>query len=442
MILFNVLLPSYPPCVTGLIHINVRNHFVWGAKLMTLINIISYFDHGALEADLLTLKNRLLFVIEGSSIFLKMYSEVLNQLLKIKQSSKSSICISVLLPLELTLPQRLKNPLKLKNAINQVKSQLESKYDPKIIQPLINELEKISQQVDFKKTKQGLGIFLAPTISKVVDFPFAPKEKSVINNSFEVRDLVYASQYEYNYWVLNLNTKNIRLFSGVSGDLNEILDDIFPIEYQEQYQYPARQTPRISGNYQSEESQIKDERRIQFLRHVNKTTDTYLSKEQIPIVLTGVKDIHGIFTSIFNHQNRIAARVYGDFGSLSAGELANKVWAELQKNLQTERDQKISEIKESMGKRGYLYGIEAVWRIANQGRADLLVVEKDYQVPAFTDYRTGKKYFSLTNTVDLDKKVDAVDDVIELVREKGGEILFVENGELQGYDHIAVKTRY
>ena len=127
----------------------------------------------------------------------------------------------------------------------------------------------------------------------------------MIDSSFEIRDLVYASQYQYTYWVLNLNTKNVRLFSGVSGELNEILDDIFPIEYHEQYQYPDRQIPRVSGNYQSEESQIKDERRVQFLRYVNKKLDIYLSKDRNPIVLTGVKEIHSIFNSVFNHQTNL-----------------------------------------------------------------------------------------------------------------------------------------
>ncbi|MDH3708288.1 MAG: hypothetical protein OER04_00285 [Cyclobacteriaceae bacterium] len=370
-----------------------------------------------------------------------MYRTVISELVRYSKSSDTGPCVSILLPLHQTLPQRNKNPLSLKRALNEAKVQLK-KYPSTETQVITKELDRLAKEIDFKKTDQALGIFVGKKFSRLIDFPFQITQKVVVDNSFETRDLTYGIQYLTDYWVLTLNPKAVRLFKAQGHSLHEILEDPFPIEYQEQYQYPDRQKPRISGDYQREESQIKDERRLQFLRHVNKLASPYFKQDPLPIAIMGIKDLQVLFSKIFDYDAQVVKRLYGDFKNWSVQKIAKAAWEQIQDHVYQSTDQLLEEIRESKGKRAYLYGIEAVWRVAQEGRGDKLIVEKDYQAPAYADPQTGKLYFNLTYTTGLLKKVDAVDDVIELIRDKHGEIVFMENGKLEEYEHIAVKTRY
>ncbi len=370
-----------------------------------------------------------------------MYRAVINEMVRYSKTSDKEPCVSILLPLQQTLPQRNKNPLSLKGALNEAKEQLK-KYPLSETRVITKELDRLVKEIDFKKTDQALGIFVGKNYSRLIDFSFQITRKVVVDDSFETRDLTYGSQYLTDYWILTLNPKAVRLFKAQGHSLHEIQEDPFPIEYQEQYQYPDRQKPGISGDYQSEESQIKDERRLQFLRHINKSVSPYFKQDPHPIILMGIKDLQVLFAKIFDYDAQVVKRIYGDFKNWSVQKIAKATWEQIEAHLYESTDQLLDEIRESKGKRAYLYGIEAVWRVAQEGRGDKLIVEKDYQVPAYTDPQTGKLYFNLTDTAGLVKKVDAVDDVIELIREKHGEIVFLENGKLQEYEHIAVKTRY
>jgi hypothetical protein len=82
-----------------------------------------------------------------------------------------------------------------------------------------------------------------------------------------------------------------------------------------------------------------------------------------------------------------------------------------------------------------------VWHLARLGRGKVLVVEEGYHRPA-----------RLNEWEQLDLNVedptapgvldDAVDEVIETVLAKGGEVVFVEDGELAFHDRISLILRY
>lgn len=364
-----------------------------------------------------------------------MYKSDLNEL--IERSQTKPICVSVILPLEQTLPQRNGNALKVKEAISQVKQQLISTYSKKDTAPLMQELDAVSETIELKKPSKGMGIFISSGFNKLVNFPFTVSEKFVIDRSFEIRDLVYASQFQIPYWVVLLNTKKIRIFRGEAESLLEVNDENFPLAYEEQYQFVVHQEP-----YHVEESKIKKERHRQFLRHFNKLASPYFKTDTFPVILLGVQELQGLFDPIFDHKQRIVLRIAGNFSALTINQLAAKVWDAMSGYLRTAGDRIVEDIRESMGKRGYLYGIEAAWRVAQEGRADLLVVEKDFKFPAYQDPRSGKPLFHISNTSGLEQTGDAVDDIIEMVLGKKGEVVFLENGKLDDYDHIAVRTRY
>jgi len=367
-----------------------------------------------------------------------MFTQVLEQLMQ--YSGKHETCLTLILPLAHSLPERKQNTSLVRQRINQTKEVLKERYPDVKAQELIKQLDQVA--IDYKKVKNGVGIFVASELLHIVYFPFPVEEKVVIDQSFEVRDLVWGRNQWIDYWVLSLDQKETRLFKGVGDALEEIKDDQIPLGYEEQYQYPDRQRPAISGDYVSEETLIKDERLKQYYRHLNKIVLNYIKKAPLPMVLTGVKEHFNVFLKIFDYPNLVVSQIPGNYEHQSATQLAKKVWPAITSYIDQQHKDVLNDIANQVGKRGYLYGIEAAYRTAEEGRAEILVVEKNYTHPAYRSPKKDRLLFNVSEPKGLNKKVDAVDDIIETVLSKKGKVVFMENGQLEDYQHIAVKTRY
>ena len=86
--------------------------------------------------------------------------------------------------------------------------------------------------------------------------------------------------------------------------------------------------------------------------------------------------------------------------------------------------------------------MESVWKTAAEKRGRLLVVEKNYICPARQGDTPDLIYIShdmLQNDFHIK---DAVDDCIEMVLHSGGDVEFVDEGILNGYEHIALIEYY
>jgi hypothetical protein len=84
--------------------------------------------------------------------------------------------------------------------------------------------------------------------------------------------------------------------------------------------------------------------------------------------------------------------------------------------------------------------LEGVWQLAQEGRGKLLLVEKNYHVPAvLTD--TGHLQI-VDQPGGTDVMDDAVDEIIEVVLGKGGNVAIVDDGTLTHHQQIALILRY
>ena len=81
-----------------------------------------------------------------------------------------------------------------------------------------------------------------------------------------------------------------------------------------------------------------------------------------------------------------------------------------------------------------------MWRVANEGRGSLLLVEKDYHAPATTD-EAGWHLLPADEAAAPDGMDDAVDEIIETVLSKQGRVVFLENGQLETHQRIALNLR-
>lgn len=106
------------------------------------------------------------------------------------------------------------------------------------------------------------------------------------------------------------------------------------------------------------------------------------------------------------------------------------------------KQQLIVEFKEKIGEGRGVMGIREIWKAAKEGNALQLMVEKDFSLPGFLTERNEYNLHLQSIIMPHQVLADAVDDLMEIVLEKKGHVVLLENDALVDYQRIALITRY
>ena len=372
--------------------------------------------------------------------------KLLGEDLQALQNEKGDICISIIVPTHRLSPERRADKLNVKRAIEKAEQLLKYKYSEEIAHTLTAKMKNLFQRINFIHNNEGIGLYVSSNIGLSVQFPFPVEEKIIVEESFEVRDLLYKVNYSNPYYVLLLTEKGARLYDGSWNELHEIKDKNFPVEYEEEYIYsPPSRTTSYAGqahvkSFEKDKSEMEEIRLKNFFHGIDKKLSDYLMNNASLIVL-GIKKEISYFEKVTMHNKQIAGKVPGSYSYSNLNQLSEIVWPVMYFYLQDKRMELINEFEEKIGQHLGISGIQDIWSAASEGKAFKLMVEKDYRCPGFV---TENNYVLSLRPPQKPHKVltDAVDDLIEMVLEKGGQVFFVDNGLLKDYQRIALITRY
>ena len=76
------------------------------------------------------------------------------------QKTKGNICVSIILPTHRISPDKRVDLLAFKRSITAAKQLLQFKYTVSNIQPLLDAIDDIYQEIDFSHNSDGLGIYI------------------------------------------------------------------------------------------------------------------------------------------------------------------------------------------------------------------------------------------------------------------------------------------
>jgi hypothetical protein len=108
--------------------------------------------------------------------------------------------------------------------------------------------------------------------------------------------------------------------------------------------------------------------------------------------------------------------------------------------LRLEERELLHRLKE-MGREFVSVGLSDVWFDVKQGKSNILFVEKDLEQKGYLS-EDGFNLRKEPSGNNLKPVPDAVDDIVEMMLETNGKVVFVENGLLRDYSGIAVINRY
>jgi len=344
--------------------------------------------------------------------------------------------LTITLPTHRTAPDNRQDPIRVRNLVDQATSRLLSEFSKREIAPLLDRLEKLIAEIDYRYTLDGLALFVNQEFARAVQLPFALQERVHLGETFLTRDLVYAMHRTPRYWVLVLSEKPTRLYEATREDLIEIQDDAFPITHEG----PGGEQS-LPGGFGIKKSAYRDEYHRKFFRQIDSALKPFLADDPLPLVVVGVDRFLAFFTEVTNFKDTILTTLQGSHDKTPPQELGKLIWPHVRDALAEQRQQVLSELDKAVGERKSASTIGEVWRLANEGRGHQLIVEKDFHFSARVD-ETGRHLLPAEDVTAPGVMDDAVDEIIETVLSKQGQVVFLENGQLEAHQRIALILRY
>ena len=341
--------------------------------------------------------------------------------------------ISIFAPLHRHLPGNSEDPIRLRDLADQVRRRVNAELGSRSGGEVLARLDDAIASVDLRHPAEGTAVFVAPGETHVLALPFPVRERVAVDETFATRDLVRGLSRSPRYRLLALDEKPARLLEGSGTVLTEREGDGFPC-----FVEGALGEPLASGGFAAHSSR-SDEQRRAFFRRVDGALGALHAHDPLPVVIAGTERDLARFDEVTTHGAWIIGRLTGNHEDTRADELARLASPFVERFCTTQRAAIVDELVESIGPGRGIVGIKPAWEAATAGRVRVLLVEEDLVYPA----RIVDGHLEPAGDPEAPGVIDdAVDELIELVLDRAGDVVIVDSAALGDHGPAAALLRY
>jgi hypothetical protein len=351
------------------------------------------------------------------------------------QDVRTYPCLTITLPTHRTSPDNKQDPIRVKNLVTEGTNRLLGEFPKREVAPLLDRLDALVAAIDYQYTLDGLVLAVNRDMAREYVLPFTLDERVVVDDTFFTRDLVHAFNRARRYWVLSLSEQPTRLYAATREDLEEITTGGFPMRHTGPGGAAA-----LPGGVGVNRSAYRDDRHREFFRDVDKAWRAFMADDPLPLAVAGVDRYLAFFREV-SGGDEIIATLQGNFDHLSPHDLGRRIWPNVRDGFAARRREVLQHLDAAMGLRRAASTLGEVWQLAGFGRGEVLVVEEGYHQPARLS-ESGQLNLDVDDPTAPGVMDDAVDEVITTVLAHGGQVVFVEDGELALHGRIALILRY
>lgn len=340
-------------------------------------------------------------------------------------------CISVLLPTEPAprmMPADLDRLQALVAEVDQVLREQGVTSRARLLRKLHDQVRRSAAQ----PTDRALAIYVSLALSRVFRLPRAVQARVVIEPTFATRALVSALHRMPPHVVLVLHPTCAHLYAAADGGLR-------PVGRHDPFR--GNQRVRLPTAGEPDASEEPHARTRAYLREVDRMLGDYRAEHPSPLVLAGSPHVLDRFCALSRNLDRLAGRV--DLRDQeTALDLARASTEAIERYLRTRREDALDQLEHALSGRpeDVASGIEQCWRSVQVRPPGMLLVEENYISPGAPELLSGAG--STAGSQDRSGLVhDLVDDLMEHVILRGGQLALVRDGELAGHDRIALISR-
>lgn len=344
--------------------------------------------------------------------------------------------VSIILPFEPKMVAKAELVHALKLAMDKTKISLQENYPMEICNLMQLKLRSLINQLNYTTLKKSVAIFVSPVFEKVLYLDIPVEEKIIIDGSFEIRDLVYSKKELHKYLVLLLSTNGYKVFLGNTTTFVRIIS-----QKPESVMAYINDVSQKVANF-SDSGERKEDLMNKFLLHLDKALHLILNANPLPLFVLGTERITGHFNKICKHAKAVAKYIHGNYEDATIEEIREVLQPHIADWKKVKENKLLNTLEAAADDKKLAVGIKEVWKEAMHLKGRLLVVEKNYMVAA----ERGDDEDEIDMPDEPYNKFsyikDAVDDIIEKVLDKGGDVEFVDAPLLSSYRHIALVKYY
>lgn len=315
----------------------------------------------------------------------------------------------------------------LREATMKVEAEVRANYSEEMCDLVMHKLKTVNRNLNFNTHKKSIAIYVSPVFQKVLYLDIPVDETISVDESFEIRDLVYSKKQLHKYLALVLSPAGFRIYLGNSDGFVRILSNATaPGSF-------GGSDELDTGFGQEPDPSLTQ----QMLQRIDSSLDIIRNAYHLPLFVVGPARLIRDFSRVTRHRASVIDFILGDYADESTDTLTEALrpfvsdWESiLEKDL-------MHQIDAAERQRRLSFGIEDVWHHAACRNGMLLVVEKGYMHAAGIG-STGQLHLFNEPYRRFSYVKDAVDDTIEKVLENGGDVEFVNKGLLRDFQHIAL----
>jgi hypothetical protein len=338
--------------------------------------------------------------------------------------------VSLLCPLDTNRPGNPHDPRVLASLRDEAVRKLAALGPDDAGTALIARIDEAIASVDLTHPSPSVAVLAAPGVTRVLPLDGRVEPQVVVASSFATNELVAALRTAAPARVVVLAQGRTRCFDVTGDNVVERRDAGFPVEVE----------PPTEADTPQRDFPLAESERAEAVKFVFRAVDHALSKVQHrdrrPLVTVGTGRDLAYFDEVTNWRAAIIGRVQGNHERDTPAEIGRLVRPVLAEHAREEEERACTMIREAIGTTA-VWGIDEVWRAAQEGRGRRLVVEDGYQFDARVVDGT------LVGADEHGTGVfDAVDDAIDAVLRYGGEVVPVSAGPLSDRGHVALLCRF
>ena len=273
-------------------------------------------------------------------------------------------------------------------------------------------------------TSSAVAVFASRALSMAVRLPVPVVDRVVIDPTFATRDLVRALHRMPRHVVLVLNGREARLFEGGGRGLRAVTAG-FPMRDDRERQHDAARPRRTHADAAA------------FFRRVDRALGAYLALQPAPLVLVGADRAVAQYRGVSRNLGRLAGTVVANIATEPLSELARRIDPVLERYLLSRQQEALELLSRRVGAHLAVSGMRAAWLAARHEQPEMLAVEQSLFYPARLS-SDGDLLIPADDVEHPDVIDDAVDELIELVLERGGWVALVDDGLLAAHEGVGL----
>jgi hypothetical protein len=326
------------------------------------------------------------------------------------------------LPFDPKMNSRSQVDATLKDALTRTVRQLMDTYPRDIALPVINRLEGLACNLNYATHKRSVALFVSARTEKILYLYEALDEQVLIDSGFRIRDLTIPHPSHVQYYVLLLGGRLSKMYLGDNHHLQLIKSNVFrdiekcsPGEHEEGVpcNKPCVRNQDLLDN---------------FLHQMDQALGVILDGHPLPVFVLAPALVAKHFARITSNDRNIGVYIHEQCPVSDEDALLDLLQPYLNdwSNIRQQMALKHIAIAECASQLDC--GIEAVSKAIHSGNNRLLIVERGFTVAPDAPF---SEFFIR----------DRVDALIEKVLERGGQVEWVDEGQLQNQAHISI-VRY